>query len=124
MEYVYMQKPKPTNVTGVPVELFVWDSNGNYRSIGATTTDASGMFTYTWIPDIEGSYIVVANFAGTNSYYPSSAESSFAVAPPTPTPVPTEPPAQMPPFETYIIAMGIAIIIALAVATMLILRKR
>ena len=39
MEYVYMQKPKPTNVTGVPVTLSVIDSNGNYRSIGTTTTD-------------------------------------------------------------------------------------
>ncbi len=124
MEYVYMQKPKPTDVMGVPVNLFVWDSNGNYRSIGSTTTDASGMFTYTWAPDIEGSYIVTAQFPGSNSYYPSSAESSFAVMSPTPSPAATESPTQMPPFETYILAMGIAIIIALAVATMLILRKR
>ncbi len=31
MEYVYMQQPEPTNVTGVPVTLYVLDSNNNYR---------------------------------------------------------------------------------------------
>ena len=56
MEYVYMQKPEPTNVTGVPVTLSVIDSNGNYRPIGTATSDSSGMFTYTWAPDIPGSY--------------------------------------------------------------------
>ena len=54
MEYVYMQKPKPTNATGVPVTLSVIDSNGNYRHIGTTTSDASGMFGFTWTPDISG----------------------------------------------------------------------
>src|SRR5690606_38338630 len=29
MQYVYMQKPKPTDVTGVVVELFVLDANNN-----------------------------------------------------------------------------------------------
>ncbi len=123
MEYVYMQKPKPTDVTGVPVNLFVWDANGNYRSIGSTTTDASGLFTYTWTPDIEGSYIVTAQFPGSESYYPSSAESSFAVMGATPAPAATEPPTQMLAYEMYTLGMGIAIIIALAVATLLILRK-
>ena len=39
-------------------------------------------------------------------------------------PEPTAEPQVMPPYELYIIAMGIAIIIALAIATLLILRKR
>ena len=80
MEYVYMQQPMPTNTTGVPVTLSVLDANGNYRQIGMTTSDGSGMFSYTWTPDIVGDYTVVATFAGSESYYPSSAETSFHAA--------------------------------------------
>ena len=122
MEYVYMQKPKPTDITGVPITLSVIDSNGNSRNIGMVTSDASGMFTLTWTPDIEGSYTVVANFAGSNSYYPSSAESSFAVQAAVPTPT-SQPQIALPPTEMYILAMGIAIIAALAIATLLILKN-
>jgi FOG: WD40-like repeat len=124
MEYVYQQKPKPTDVTGVQVMLSVYDSNGNYRSIGTATTDSSGMFTYTWTPDIEGSYVLTASFAGTNSYYPASAESSFAVYSASPTPVVEQQQINLPPYETYILAMGIAVIAAVAIATLLILRKK
>ncbi len=74
MEYVYMQQPEPTNVTGVPVALAVLDANNNYRVIATTTTDASGTYSYTWIPDIPGNFTVTAIFAGSNSYYGSSAE--------------------------------------------------
>ena len=116
-------KTQTNDVTAVPVNLFVWDQNGNYRSNGSTTTDASGLFTYTWTPDIEGSYIVAAQFPGSESYYPSSAESYFVVMGATPAPAATEPPTQMPAYEMYTLGMGIAIIIALAVATLLILRK-
>jgi len=62
MEAVYMQQPLPTNSTGVPVTISVIDSNGNYRQIGSTTSDGSGMFTFTLIPDIPGNYTVIANF--------------------------------------------------------------
>ena len=86
MEYVYMQKPKPTNATGVSVAIDVIDSNGNQRPIGTTTSDASGMFSFTWKPDIEGAYIITATFAGSESYWPSYAESSFVVDPAAPTP--------------------------------------
>ena len=34
MEYVFMQKPRPTDITGVPVSIDVVDGNGNFRSIG------------------------------------------------------------------------------------------
>ena len=34
MEYVYMQKPRPTDTIGVPVTISVIDANGNYRQIG------------------------------------------------------------------------------------------
>jgi hypothetical protein len=127
MEYVYMQKPMPTNVTGVPVTISVLDSNGNYRQIGTTTTDASGMFTLTWMPDIPGNFTVTALFAGSNSYWGSSAETSFyATAAPsvTPTTTPQSNLATTTDLMMYIAVAAIAIIIAIAIATVLTLRKR
>ena len=83
MAYVYMQQPKPTNATGVPVTLSVVDANGNYRTIGTTTSTTEGYYTYTWTPDIAGSYVVYAQFLGSESYWPSTAVSSFVVDQPT-----------------------------------------
>ena len=73
MEAVYQQQPMPTNLTGVPVTINVVDSNGNYRTIGTATSNAYGTYSLTWTPDISGDYTVIANFAGTESYYPSEA---------------------------------------------------
>ncbi len=125
MEYVYMQKAKPTDVTGVPVTISVFDSNGNYRTIGTTATDSSGMFTYAWSPDIEGQYIVVATFAGSNSYYGSSAESSFyaVAAPAIATPQPTAAPSMADQYFLPAVAgLFVALIVGLA-AVVLLLRK-
>ncbi len=128
MEYVYMQQPCPTNVTGVPVTLSVLDSNHNYRQIGSTTSDGTGMFTFTWTPDIPGDYTVVANFAGSESYYPSNAETSFTASSPAPTAAPTVVPqanlATTTDLMTYMVASVIAIIIAIAIVGILLLRKR
>ncbi|MGD0071856.1 MAG: PQQ-binding-like beta-propeller repeat protein [Candidatus Bathyarchaeia archaeon] len=128
MEYVYMQQPCPTNVTGVPVTLSVLDSNHNYRQIGSTTSDGTGMFTFTWTPDIPGDYTVVANFAGSNSYYPSSAETSFSASSPAPTAAPTATPisniATTSDLMMYMAVGVIAIIIAIAIVGLLLLRKR
>ena len=52
MSYVYQQQSKPTDFTGVPVQFYVLDSNGNYRQIGSATTDESGSYSLTWTPDI------------------------------------------------------------------------
>ncbi len=122
MEYIYMQKARPTNVTGVPVSLMVIDQNGNYRQIGQTTSDSMGMFSLTWTPDIEGSYTVVASFGGSESYYPSFAESSFAVSAPQPTAT-SQPPTNAPNYDMYFIGSTAAIIIAIAIVAVLVLRK-
>jgi hypothetical protein len=119
MQYVYMQQPKPTNATGVQVTLSVLDANGNYRTIGSTTTN-DGFFTYNWTPDIPGQYTVYASFGGSNSYWPSNAITSFAVdaAPATPTPQPTQPTSMA---DQYFLPVSIVLIIAiLAVAALLI----
>ena len=123
MEYVYMQQPRPNNTTGVPVSINVIDSNGNQRNIGTTTSDASGMFTFTWTPDITGDYTVIANFAGSESYYAASAETSFTATEPAPTASPY-PVTSLPATEMYFAASTIAIIIAIAIVGLLILRKK
>ena len=107
MEYVYMQKPRPTDTTGVPVIISVVDANGNYREIGTTTSNADGFFSLNWKPDIEGKYTVYASFAGSESYWPSHAVTSFAVDPAaaTPTPEPTQAPSMA---DLYFMPMSIA----------------
>ncbi|MCW4000099.1 MAG: PQQ-binding-like beta-propeller repeat protein [Candidatus Bathyarchaeota archaeon] len=79
MAYVYQQKPMPTNFTGVEVMISVVDANNNFRNIGTATTDATGTYVMQWVPDIEGKYMVLATFAGNNGYWPSTAETAFAV---------------------------------------------
>ena len=125
MEYVYMQKSFPTNATGVEVIISVLDSNNNLREIGRATTDTSGAFGLTWTPDIPGMYKVIATFAGSKSYGSSSAETFFNVdsAPAE------EPPVESPPdmTGTYVTYATIAIIIAIAICSaiiVLLLRKR
>ena len=126
MLYVYKQFSKPIDATGVPITLSVIDGNGNYRTIGSTTSDANGFFSYNWKPDIEGKYTVYASFEGSSAYYPSHAVTAFSVDP-TATAVPTQ---QMPTglatttdLMTYVIGATIAIIIAIALVGLLILRK-
>ena len=125
MESVYMQQPIPHNATGVQVILSVVDANGNYRTIGSTTSDGTGSYAYTWTPDIVGDYTVIATFAGTNGYYGSTAQThvhASEVATTAPTPVTNyATPADV---MTYMIGGVIAIIIAIAVVGLLLLRKK
>jgi hypothetical protein len=124
MAYVYMQKPRPTDTTGVPVTVSVLDSNGNYREIGTVTSNSDGFFSLNWKPDITGPYAVNASFSGSESYWSSRAVTSFAVdAAPQTTPT-AEPNVTQPPFEMYFGISTIAILIGVAIATVLILRKR
>ncbi|MCW4003787.1 MAG: PQQ-like beta-propeller repeat protein [Candidatus Bathyarchaeota archaeon] len=126
MEYVYMQKPCPANVTGVPITIDVIDSNGNYRNIGTIISDGSGTFAFTWTPDIPGDFTVITTFAGSESYYPSSAEAHFHAATVAPTASPP-PEISLEPTQMYVLGMGIAIIVVIIVIGALILlalRKR
>jgi hypothetical protein len=124
MEYVYMQQPKPDNTIGVKVSINVIDQNGNYRNIGQTTTDSDGFFTFNWKPDIAGSYTVYASFEGSKSYYPSHAETSFVVDEPLVSPTAQPQVLAQTPFELYFAATAVAIILAIAILGVLLLRKR
>ncbi len=126
MEYVYQQQEYPANVVGVKVTISVIDSNGNYRDIGTATTNAMGSYGFTWTPDIPGDYDIIATFAGSNSYYQSSAETYFHVAEAAATPAPAETPAQIDPTMT-IVGVGATILIAIAivgVVVVMLLKKR
>jgi hypothetical protein len=124
MEYVYMQKPRPANATGVEVTLDTIDPNGNWIHIGNATSDTSGTFSYMWTPDVPGKYTVIATFAGSESYWPSYAETAIGVDAAPPAPPAPEPAAPLPPYEMYTIGAAIAIIIAVAIVGLMILRKR
>jgi hypothetical protein len=127
MEYVYMQQQMPNNATGVPVTINVVDSNGNFRTIGTAVSNVYGDYSLTWTPDILGNYTVIATFAGSGSYYGSSASTAFyASAPASATAAPSSAPASA--ADTYfvpaVIAIIVVMIIGFALLAILSLRKR
>jgi hypothetical protein len=128
MEYVYMQKPRPTNAKGVTVTIDAVDPNNNFIHIGTVTSDTSGLFSYAWeTPDIPGKYTIIATFAGSEGYWPSYAETAMYIEEaPAATPTPAQPQPAPDPTLT-IIGTGIAIIIAVAIVGIMLarmLRKR
>jgi hypothetical protein len=125
MEAVYQQQTMPYNITGVQVTLSVLDGNGNYRVIGTTTSNTLGDYSFTWTPDISGSYTVYATFAGTNSYYGSSASTGLYASEPaaTSTPQLTQAPSAADLyFLPAIVGLFVAIIVCIAMIT-LVLKK-
>jgi len=127
MQYVYMQKPKPAEVIGVTVSISVIDANNNNRNIGTTTTDSSGAFSLQWTPDIQGKYTVIATFAGSESYYRSSSETSFAVDPAAPTAAPTATTTASAADLYFVPATAglfVIIVLVLVLLVILLLRKR
>jgi hypothetical protein len=126
MEYVYMGQSAPSNATGVEVTISVVDPNGNYYNVGTTTSDTSGSFKLAFDPQVPGEYTILASFAGSGSYYGSTAETAIVVdeaATTTPTATPTASMA-----DQYLIPLGIAIIATIiivgVVLVLVVLRKR
>jgi hypothetical protein len=128
MEAVYEQQPMPTNITGVPVTVSVTDSNGNHYDIGTTISNANGFYSLTWTPNIPGGFTVTATFSGTGAYYGSSATAAFYAGAPSVTQAPTASPAldlaTMSGVSIGMVASVVAIIIAIAIVGLLILRKK
>jgi len=118
MEYLHMQKPMPTDATGVKVTLDTIDPNGNFIHIGTTTSDMSGFYSYLWEPEIEGKYTIIATFEGSDSYYSSYAETAIGV---TEAPSPAQPiqPEPTEPSEAPFITTEVAIIVAVAVVAVI-----
>jgi hypothetical protein len=113
-------------MTGVQVTLTAIGSDGSVTSIGTTTTNAYyGTFNMPWTPPKEDTYEIIASFAGDASYGSSSASTGATIGPAAEEPTQVEPtaPTDITPLYYGIAAAVIAIIIAIAIVGMLILRK-
>jgi outer membrane protein assembly factor BamB len=123
MEYLHMQKPVPSDVIGVTVNLDVFDPNGNVVNIGTATTDMTGTFGMAFTPEVPGLYQVIATFAGSESYGSSFAQTYLNVEEaPEQEPSPTPTPAPM--TDTYLVGSTIAILAGISIAVFLLLRKK
>ena len=128
MGYVYQQQAKPTSFQGVTVSIDAIDPNNNLIHIGDANTTDTGIYTYTWAPpSIPGNYLITATFGGTNAYWGSSAQTGMTIqnaVSVTPTATPMNNVATTSDLMTYTLGSAIAVIIALAVAVVLMLRKK
>jgi hypothetical protein len=129
MEYLYMQHPVDgiwhnLTVTGVPVSIDAVDPTNTPVHLGDTTSDMSGTYSFVWEPTTEGTYTITATFTGDESYGSSWAQTSAIVVASAASPTPTQTALTLPPYEMYTIGTGIAVIIAVAIVGLLILRKR
>lgn len=130
MEYLHMQMPQDglwhnETITGVPVTLTAIDENGATINIGTVTTDGYyGTFNKAWTPPNEGTYKIIASFAGDDSYGSSSGATAVTAGPAPPTPTPTTSQAAVPEYTMTIVGTGVAVIIAVTIVGLLILRKR
>ena len=126
MMYVYDQFAPPAEATGVPVKIEIVDPNGHYEWIGTATTDVYGNYAYSFRPQVEGQYLVIATFDGSASYY-GSTSTTYLTVDPAPTPAaPIEPEQPVEP-ETPVdaeepiafITTEVAIIAAVAVVAVI-----
>jgi len=102
MEHVHLQRDLPANLTGVPVTLTAIGSDDTVIDIGTTTTNGYyGTFSHAWTPPDEGTYEIIASFAGDESYGSSGAATAVNVGPAPAAAVPIEPeqPTEAPPTE-------------------------
>jgi len=95
MKYVYKQFPKPADAVGVPVKLEAVDPNNNYQDLGTTTSDVYGNYGFTFEPEVEGQYMIIATFYGSEAYY-GSTSTTYLTVDPAPEPYPTDPGYQGP----------------------------
>ena len=132
MEYLHMQHPidgvgHNVQMTGVPISLTAIDSNGSYVDIGTVTTSPYyGTYEMAWAPPAEGTYKIIASFAGDVSYGSSAASTAISVGPAPATITLPEIPT---PVDNTMLLYGIlaAVVIAIILAIIAILvglRKR
>jgi hypothetical protein len=139
MEYLYARQVMPIGAKGVEVVLETFDPNGNYYEIGRVTSDASGLYKMMWEPPVEGEYTIVASFAGSDSYWGSTVETSISVTaeaagagaqgPAGPQgeagPMgPEGPAAEIGMFSTMAVGAIIVAVLAIALAAYLFMKKR
>ena len=115
MKHVYNQFPLTIDLTGVQVKLEAIDSNGGYEFLGTATTDMYGNYGFTFKPEAEGQYMVIATFEGSNSYWGSTSTTYLAVDQAGTPGTPIEPEGA----SEFAISTEVAIIAAVAVAAVI-----
>ena len=126
MEYKFMGQAMPENAKGVPVSLETIDPNGNLVHIGDVTSDIDGNYGFAYTPEVPGTYQIIATFAGSSSYYRSTATTYLTVGD-SPTQPTEQPIVASPPTEMYFAISTAAIIAAIAIIgaiVILVLRKK
>jgi hypothetical protein len=91
-----------------------------------TTSAYYGTFDVAWAPPEEGTYRIVASFAGDDAYGSSGASTAVLVGPAPATPEP-QPQTSVPDYTVTILYAAVSIIIAVAIAVaiaVLLPRKR
>lgn len=130
MEYLNMQMPIAgvsgnETITGVPVSLTALGADGSSIDIGTVTTDGYyGTFSKAWTPPTEGDYKVIASFAGDESYGSSAASTAITVGPAQTSTNTEQQQVTVPDYTMTIIVGIIAVIIAVAIATIILYRKK
>jgi hypothetical protein len=136
MSYQYEQQALPSTfpyeTAGVQVTITATSQSGNPVTIGTVNSDSNGNFAIQWTPQTQGFYTITASFAGSNSYYKSSAETHVAVdaasssaASASISPLPSQvPQPSSGAATTTTLAIAAAIIIILIAAVALVLRRR
>jgi len=129
MEYIHLELPidgiwHNETLTGVPVTLTAIGSDGSVIDLGQVTTNGYyGTFSKAWTPPKQDTYTIIASFAADASYGSSNAATAVTVGP-APAAYPNPPEAATPIDYTWtIVGAAIAVIIALVIATLLIIRK-
>ena len=122
MEYLYMQKPKPSEATGVPVEVRATSSSGQTTTLGTVISDSKGQFKVAWTPPTNDLYAITAAFAGSESYFSSEGQTAISVNSGSSTPQPTSPSAE--PVGMYILVATALTVAAIAIVAVLLLRKK
>jgi len=137
MDYLYGQNAtlinNPPQCNGVPVTLTAVGPDGSVTNIGTTTSNYQGHFGFQWTPTTQGLYTIYATFAGSNSYWASSASTSATYSTVSTSTTTTAAPSTTTAAQssvsnsdlmTYLIVGVIAIIVAIAIATVLIIRRK
>ena len=132
---------QPT-VNGVTVIFSAINPEGQYQDLNRVTSDGTGFYSFSFKPEMEGVYTIIATFEGSEGYYGSCVETAFVVDP-APTPaapmepeqpeepeepeVPTEPtePVETPLITTEVaVIIGVASVAVIAVVAFVLLRRR
>ncbi|PVX27658.1 MAG: hypothetical protein CW716_01150 [Candidatus Bathyarchaeum sp.] len=129
MEYLHRQMPiggfwGDETILGIPVTLTAIGDDGTYIDLGTITTEGySGTFGKTWTPTEQGTYKIIASFAGDESYGSSSATTWVTVGPAASAGGTIEPESALISTEVSI-ALAVVAVVAIGALAFVFLRRR